>query len=115
MTEIIGMFGNGTPYSEDAFVRLDLTIDKHDGPIFSGTMEWEVASSDLDVDDGTQVTTVGKETVVAVRSFDGTFIMIDTPDTSVHFIRLIDDDIMEAIGFETGEGAYASRAIYRRQ
>lgn len=72
-------------------------------------------TDELEVDDGVQVGISGDETLVGVKDFDGTFIMVDRPDTGMHRIKILGPDTIEVVGIESGPNAVVARSIFKRK
>ncbi len=115
MTEINGRGWNGERHTTDTIDSLMLEISEHDGAIFAGTYSWQLATDALAMDAGQGITTEAEEVVLGVLDFDGTYIMVDHPDTSVIRIRIVDDDTLEMVGYEAGPHAVVSRMTFERQ
>jgi len=115
MTEINGRGWNGERHTTDTIDSIVLEISEHDGAVFAGTYSWRLATEALAMDAGQGVTTEAEEVVLGVLDFDGTYIMVDHPDNSVIRIRMVDDNTLEMVGYETGPHAVVSRMTFERQ
>ncbi|MEO1223005.1 MAG: hypothetical protein AAFX92_02170 [Pseudomonadota bacterium] len=115
MTEINGRGWNGERHTTETIDHIVLEISEHGGAIFAGTYSWQLATDALAMDAGQGVTTEAEEVVLGVLDFDGTYIMVDHPDTSVIRIRIVDDNTLEMVGYEAGPHAVVSRMTFERQ
>ena len=115
MTEVSGRSWHGTQYTTDNIESIVLEISDHDGSTFAGTYSWKLATDDLLVDDGLEITTEAEEVVLGVRDFDGTYIMVDHPDTSVIRIKIVSDTTLEMVAYEPGPHAVVSHMTFERQ
>lgn len=115
LTEFMGKTWRGTTMTVDAFKSVELEITEHDGPTISGVIRWELTTDEHGLHDGKQVTTKGAEVVLGVRDFDGTYMIVEHPDTSVRKFRVIDGNKLEAVSYEGGPNAIVARAVYERR
>ncbi|WP_421724365.1 hypothetical protein [Bauldia sp.] len=115
MTDISGRSWNGARHTPDTIESIVLEISDHDGTTFAGTYSWRLSADNLDVDDGREVTMEAEEVVLGVRDFDGTYVMVDHPDTSVIRIRIVDENTLELMAYESGPHAAVSRMRFERQ
>ncbi|MEM6503841.1 MAG: hypothetical protein AAF711_00090 [Planctomycetota bacterium] len=106
--------GETIDFSEasDAF----MTITDQEGPVFSGNYGWRHPDTMQDLHDGETTTNEANEAFVGVVHFDGQTITIaDHPDSTVYIGRLVEENRMELIAYESGANAFASRAIMIRE
>ncbi len=115
LAETVGRSWNGTRFTEADIDYLEFEVFNFDGVTFSVRWRWQVNTEELEVDDGVQEGTSGDETLVGVKDFDGTFIMVDRPDTGMHRIKMLGPDTMEIVGIESGPNAVVARSIFRRK
>jgi len=115
MTDAKGRSWNGATISRDTFKSFELEITEQDGPVFSGKLRWQFIDDQHQLDDGKQVTSTSEEDVLAVRDFDGTYIMVEHPDTSTHRLKIIDANTLEMISYEGGPGAAAGWSRFVRE
>ena len=115
MTDAVGRSWNGSKISPETFKSFELEITEHDGPVFSGKLRWQFLDDRHQMDDGKQVTSTSEEDVLAIRDFDGTYIMVEHPDTSTHRLKLVDANTLEMISYEGGPGAAAGWSRFERE
>ncbi|MEM9224644.1 MAG: hypothetical protein AAGB11_19915, partial [Pseudomonadota bacterium] len=49
------------------------------------------------------------------HALEGTFIMVDRPDTGMHRIKILGPDTIEVVGIESGPNAVVARSIFKRK
>ncbi len=115
MTDVVGRSWNGTKISADTFKSFELEITEHDGPVFAGKLRWQFIDDQHQLDDGKQITATSEEDVLAIRDFDGIYVMVEHPDTSTHRLKIVDADTLEMVSYEGGPGAAAGWARFERK
>lgn len=115
ITEVFGRTWDGEPLSTDTIASIELEIVDFDGVTFGGIYRWQLSSDSLNLDDGQGVATSAEETVLGVRDFDGTFIMVDALDDSIFRLWFTNETTMEVVAYEAGPHAVVSRMVFERQ
>lgn len=115
MTEVTGRTWNGTKLRMDAYSKLELEISEHDGPILSGTYRRVVPDKDAGMHDGKEIKVDTTESFIGVRDFDGTYMVVDHPDTSLFRLKRIDENTIDTVFFEPGPKAVVARTVFKRQ
>lgn len=115
MTDVVGRSWNGTKMSTDTLKSFELEITEQDGPIYAGKMRWQFADDRHQLTDGAQTTSQSEGEVLVVRDFDGTYIMVDHPDTTINRLQLVDADTLEMVGYESGPNALVGFTTFKRK
>ena len=115
MTDIVGRSWNGAKMTSESLNIFELEITEHDGPIFAGKLRWQFVDDQHQLDDGKQIASASEEDVLAIKDFDGIYVLVEHPDHSIHRIKITGADTLQMVSYETGPGAAVGFATFRRK
>ena len=94
----------------------EITIDRQQGAVFTGTLAYEVSEGEPAFHDGTSLTRMASEPFLGVMGWDNrSFTIAEREDASMMMGELLNTETMALVFVEPGAHAFAARMMFVRQ
>jgi len=92
----------------------EIVVSEQNGEVFTGRYRYTHISENS-ADGSAEQKPMSEETIAGVLDFDGTYIVVEQPDSGIHRFRVIDENTLEVILYRSGPGAVVMRGIFKRR
>ncbi len=94
----------------------EITIDRQQGAVFTGSLAYEVNEDEPAFHDGTSLTRMASEPFLGVMGWDNrSFTIAEREDSSLMMGELLNTETMALVFVEAGAHAFAARMLFVRQ